>query len=172
MGLSSPKAGFTLFELILVLILIALAASIVAPRALPLAEHRLDSNLGEAHAMARHARSLAVTRGHATRMHFDANDRRLWLEVESDPLDAPGVFEDPGDEWGRGIGLREGVEFVALDVDTATFLPDGTAEDAILVFIDAEDTRKGLEIRAATGLSRVVDGEELDYLLWLKQEER
>ncbi|MHC4597749.1 MAG: prepilin-type N-terminal cleavage/methylation domain-containing protein [Planctomycetota bacterium] len=167
-----PKAGFTLFELILVLILLALAVGIVAPRALPLAEHRLDSNLGEAHAMARHARALAVTRGYSTRIHFDANDRRLWLEIEFDPLDNPGAFENSGDEWGQGVGLREGVEFDGLDTDTVTFLSDGTAEDAVIVLVDAEENRKALEIRGVTGLSRVVEGDEMDYLLWLRQEDR
>jgi prepilin-type N-terminal cleavage/methylation domain-containing protein len=166
------KTGFTLFELILVLILLALAVGIVAPRALPLAEHRLDSNLGEAHAMARHARALAVTRGFSTRIRFDANDRRFWLEIESDPLDHPGTFEDTGDEWGRGIALREGVEFVGLERDEVTFLPDGTAEDAVIMLIDGEDNRKALEIRGATGLSRVVEGEEMDYILWQRQEDR
>ncbi|MHC4779482.1 MAG: prepilin-type N-terminal cleavage/methylation domain-containing protein [Planctomycetota bacterium] len=165
------QAGFTLFELILVLILLAIAVGVVGPRALPLAEHRMDSTLREAHAMARHARALAVTRGFSTRIHFDPNERRFWLEIEADPLGEPGTFTNPGDEWGMGVLLREGVEFDSLDADSVTFRPDGTAEDALIVLKEPEGERKALEIRGVTGLSRVVEGGEMEYLAYRNTEE-
>jgi len=160
------RAGFTLFELVLVLILMALAASVVAPRAVHLSGRRMDTGIRQAHALARRARDLAVTKGLSSRICFNANDRRFWLEVESDPFLNPGAFEPPGDEWGRGIGLLEGVEFQSIDKDTVTFRPDGSAEDALVVLTETGGERKGLEIRGITGLSRVLEDDELDYFIW------
>lgn len=168
----SRNSGFTLFELVLVLILLAAAASLVAPRALKLHERRLDANLRQAHAMARHARSLAVTRGAASRIMFDDNDGRFWIEIEKDPFERPGEFEAPGDEWGTGIRLMEGVRFETLETDAVTFRPDGTSDDAVIVLAAGEEERKGLEIRGATGTSRVLEGDELLYFEWKLAEGR
>ncbi|MHC5039603.1 MAG: GspH/FimT family pseudopilin [Planctomycetota bacterium] len=161
---STTGRGFTLFELVLVLLLLALAASIVAPGALYLSERRMDASLRNAHAMARHARSLAVTRGIATRMCIDSDARRFWLEIENDPFNHPGVFESVGDEWGEGIQLLETVRFDFVDVDQITFRPDGTAEDALIILAETNGERRGLEVRGITGLSRILEGEEMDYL--------
>lgn len=160
---TAARGGFTLFELVLVLLLMAIAATLVAPRALPLSGRRLDAAVVQAHALARHARNNAVTKGTAVRLRFDAFERRFWIETETDPVLQPGVFEPPGDEWGQGVLLPEGVEIEQADPETVDFEPDGRADECLVVFSAAGDERVGLFIRAATGLSRVVDGEELEY---------
>jgi prepilin-type N-terminal cleavage/methylation domain-containing protein len=156
------RAGFTLFELLLVLVLLALGTALVAPRIAPLAGRRMDSAIRQVHSAARHARSIAVTRGTGARLCFDAGARRWWLETETDPFGSPGLFEPPGDEWGAGAVLPEGVEFESLPAETVPFRPDGTAEDALVVFAGAGE-RRALEVRGYTGLSRILEEEEMGY---------
>jgi hypothetical protein len=121
----------------------------------------MDAALRQVHSAARHARSLAVTRGAGARLRFDAAARRWWLETETDPFGSPGVFTPPGDEWGAGAVLPKGVEFEAPP-ETVAFRPDGTAEDALVVFTGAGE-RRALEVRGYTGLSRILEEEEMDY---------
>jgi len=158
------RRGFTLFELVLVLLLISLAAALVAPRAVSLSERRMEASARDMHAMARRARSVAVTRGITARMNFDAEAGSFWLEIEEDPFEAPGVFERAWGAWGEGMRLGEGVSFAEPPPESVLFKPDGSAQDSLVVITDGEGGRIGLEIRGATGLSRVVEGEELEFL--------
>jgi prepilin-type N-terminal cleavage/methylation domain-containing protein len=158
-------AGFTLVELILVLLLIALGSAFVIPRAAPLAGRRMDASMRQVLAASRHARSLAVTSGAGARLCVDAGERRWWLEVETDPFENPGVYEAPGDEWGAGATLPEGVSLEDPGTEAVRFRPDGTADDALLVFAGADGERRAVEIRGLTGLSRILEEEEMEYRL-------
>ncbi len=167
---TSAPAGFTLFELVLVLVLMTVAASLIMPNALSLTEKRLDVTVRNAYAMARHARDLAVTGGAKTRIHFDPVEQRFWLETENDPFQNPGVFSAPSDEWGEGFAPGAKVRMSHVDDTEVVFQPDGTAEDALIAFASESGEEKALEIRGMTGLSRVLEGEELDYVQNRNQE--
>lgn len=159
----SRQRGFTLFELLLVLVILSLTAAIIAPKTSALSSRRMDACVRQVFAMARHARAQAVTRGLKTRIQINRFDRRVWFEIEQEPFDSPGEFTAPGDAWGEGVTLPEGVEFASVDAETVTFGPDGTAEDARIGFRDKTGEERAVEIRGVTGLSRVLDVEELNW---------
>lgn len=161
-GPRGREGGFTLFELVLVLIVLALTATFVGPRVLRLADKRLDAAVRNAYALARHARSLAVTKGVSVKLCCDADEGRCWIEVEQDPFGRPDAFAPPGDEWGQGFRVAEDLRFTSYDVSEVVFRPDGTAADALIVLAEIDGPeRKGLRIRGVTGLARVLEDDEL-----------
>ncbi len=174
--LSGPKpSGFAMMELIVVLLIISVVAGMAVPsfvRAMP--GQRLQSGMRDLFASARYARSEAVIKGIKHRIAIDPSIGEFWIEWEADPFEAPGTFEEAEGAWGRKHRLHDTLFFrdiaasgaAAADsgIYCAEFRPDGTAgADMVLVLSVEGDEEEsvGLSIRALTGLSRIVEGDEL-----------
>ncbi|RMG19116.1 MAG: type II secretion system protein GspH [Planctomycetota bacterium] len=182
-GLPSPgEGGFTLLELLLVLVLLGILALLVAPRfAGARSAGALEAQARAAVALARKARALAAAEGRTYLLRIDPVHRTLRLARRRDPLAAPGDEDAPeldlgGDAvgWSAPLPFREGVVLrrvergapeapVAVDPGQdfdLRFFPDGTGEDALLVFsLAGADEERWVRFDAALGLARLAEPE-------------
>ncbi len=81
---SAPPAGFTLLELILVLVVLAIVLATVAPSMRGLAQSRETADAAlRVVAMTHRARAQAIAEGRPYRLNLDPNGRRCWLSAQS-----------------------------------------------------------------------------------------
>lgn len=122
--------GFTLLELVLVLLVAALMLAMAVPALRPfVAGREAEQAAGELVAMARLARSLAISEAREYRMHVDAEYGELWLSHAE--MEAGERLEMPR---ARPVVLPEDVWLTWLaDAQTAgrgyvRFMPDGRCD--------------------------------------------
>lgn len=70
----SEQRGFTLLELLMVLAILGMAVSLVAPNLSGVGARRFDAQLREAAGLLNHARRMAVVEGQVTEVRFLTND--------------------------------------------------------------------------------------------------
>jgi general secretion pathway protein H len=138
------RRGFTLVELMVVLVILALAAAIVVPSLSgPLASARFRRGGAEVRAAMVQARARATATGRL---------RTLRLDLDS------GRYGIPADNVERA--LPEGTRFVAVAIAGTTvergvaglrFFPDGSADGAEVVLADASEARLRLRVDPLTG---------------------
>src|SRR4051794_32735853 len=93
--------GFTLIELILVLLILAIVAAMVAPTLRNYARGRDGPNTA-AHivTLANYGRARAIADGVVVRLNFDPTTARYWL-TRQDVNDPSGAFVPLGDDMGE-----------------------------------------------------------------------
>lgn len=160
------RRGYTLLELILVMMLIVLVAGIVAPRFSDFFPAlQVDRSARTVLAWARKARADAALTGARQRFVLDVENRVYWIESQADPLREPNRFERATGVWreealpdrvqfGRIEGMKENGNRRLLE-----FLPDGTAADAGIEVRNEAGDRREIRITAATGDVSVVEEE-------------
>jgi type II secretion system protein H len=101
------NSGFTLMELVLVLVVIAISAAIAAPNLRGFARGRMLPNTATALAStARWCRTQALSEGVEYRLNFDTNMGIWWVTKADDT----GVnFTTVTDEFGREFTVPEGI---------------------------------------------------------------
>ena len=152
--------GFTLVELILVMIVIFTLATVVVPRFsdfFPSLQVRKSTE--HLMAWARKARADAALTGCRQRLYLDTSKRKFWIERESRPIKEPGKFVALTGAWSEEL-LPDGVEIESVDkaeTDPGTstlkyveFLPDGSSSEATIVLSNDNGDRQTLRIEAAT----------------------
>ena len=104
-GQSAPRPrGFTLLELILVMVVISAVLAISAPSLRGFFASRQTADLaGHILALTKYARSTAIVRGQPCRLNVDSAAGRFWLTVQE-----TGAFVSPTSEMGRQHQLPEG----------------------------------------------------------------
>jgi type II secretion system protein H len=104
------RGGFTLIELVLVLLLLSVIASIVVP---PMRNFARGRKLGDAArdvvAATNYARSQAIAEGTTYRLYFDLNNRQFWLAARTTDS-----FQPPRTDWGQRFTLADGLR---MEVD-------------------------------------------------------
>jgi len=151
------RGGFTLLELVLVMIVLFIMAGVVVPRLsdfFPAFQVRKTAD--RILAWARKARSEAALTGARHRLVFDTEGRRYWIEYEARPLKEPFVFQPLGGSWG-GETYPEDVVLESLEgleedqgYRVLMFRPDGTSEDVTIVVANDRGDRKTLKVTGAT----------------------
>ncbi len=155
------KSAFTLLELVMVITIIGIMAGAVIPSlSNSLQARRLGDYCDTLSSMIHYARSLAVERSMVTKVSFAENSSNPRLSVESDPLNAPGTFEDEsfplfiGKEFGQDITIA-GMEKNALEGSQAeyeiTFNPDGSTSDTFIYVTDETERVFTVGITGLTG---------------------
>jgi type II secretion system protein H len=97
--------GFTLFELVLVMAIIAVCAAVVAPYLGGFARGRVLPNTAtQFAATARWCRSQAISEGVIYRLNFDAENGKWWVTKGDGKL-----FKAVTDEMGKEFVLPEGL---------------------------------------------------------------
>src|SRR5258706_11503808 len=94
------RGGFTLVELILVMIVIFTLATVVAPRFsdfFPSLQVRKSTD--HLFAWARKARADAALTGVRQRLVMDSSKRTYWIEYEARPIKDPGKFTKLSGAW-------------------------------------------------------------------------
>lgn len=159
--------GFTLVELILVMVVIFTLATVVAPRFsdfFPSLQVRKSTEL--LMAWARKARSDAALTGTRQRLYLDPSKRKFWIEHEPRPIKDAGKFVKLAGAWQEEL-LPDGVEIESVDkAETGgsaryvEFRPDGSATEATIVISNANGDRQTLRIEAATARIFIEDAAE------------
>ena len=152
--------GFTLVELILVMVVIFTLATVVAPRFsdfFPSLQVRTTTE--HLMAWARKARADAALTGTRQRLFLDTAKRKFWIENEPRPIKEPGKFVALGGAWAEEF-LPDGVEIDRIDkaetdasggsVRYIEFRPDGTCTDATIVLANDNGDKQTLKIEGAT----------------------
>ncbi len=137
MAQSRPSSGFTLLELVLVLVIISIAMMIAAPSLANFARGREASNTAAQFVATAHwARSQAISDGAIYRINIDAPGRRWWLTY-----DDGNNFVPVGSMYGQAFTAPESVriESDAPASPDATqiieFDPSGRVDPATVRFI-------------------------------------
>jgi len=111
MNRGTHKAGFTLLELLLVMLLIAVAAAIVAPSFSGFSRGRRLPNTAMALVTtARWCRVQALTEGVTYRLRIDRGNRQWFAEKQ----DENGQFVVSDRDMGKEHVLPEGIDFGAI----------------------------------------------------------
>jgi len=131
--------GFTLLELVLVMVIIAILSAIVVPTLGGFSRGRKLSNVtSQLVAVANAARAHAMTDGVVYRLNFDINAKRYWLTVQQDD----GSFVN-GDEQDLNYTIPDGID-IGTDVQTQSdgtyieFQPSGRVTTATIRLIDSQ----------------------------------
>lgn len=166
-----PEAGFTLYEVVVVLIVVLVVSAVLIPSFtgfLPSARVRkagdgLLSTLGK-------ARFDAALTARRLRVIFTKGETPSYRIVyEPDPMNEPATFRAIPGEWGTKTELPEGVSFQSIEgseTDPQTseefleFSADGTAPAATIVLAHENGEKVTLEVDPADGRTRVVEEEE------------
>ena len=159
---SRRAGGFTLVELILVMIVIFTLATVVAPRFTDFFPSFQVRKSGELLlAWAHKAKSDAALTGARQRLALDLTNRKFWIEVEMRPLKEPGKFTALSGAWSPetlpGEVMFESIEITPVDASSSSgslryieFRPDGTAGEATVIVANDVGDRQTLRVEAAT----------------------
>jgi len=159
-GSGVRRKGFTLVELILVMIVIFTLATVVAPRFSDFFPNfQVKKNAEHLFAWARKARADAATTGLRQRLILDSKAKRYWIELEARPIKEPGVFRPLGGSWTEEQ-LPDAVDFEAIqgaetdstksDLKYIEFRPDGTSTESTIILSNDKGDRVTLRIEGAT----------------------
>jgi prepilin-type N-terminal cleavage/methylation domain-containing protein len=89
--------GFTLIELIMVMVILAIAVGAVAPTLRTFTEGRKTKDAAsQIVGLAAYARTQSISEGRIYRMYFDATDRQYWLAADNG-----GSFGPPTGDFGQ-----------------------------------------------------------------------
>jgi type II secretion system protein H len=154
--------GFTMIELLLVMVLIALVAGVVAiSGGASTSWSKLHRDAQGIYGVCKHARTTAIAQSKRVRVEFDTLLRTYKMTVEEDPDLAADTFTSPEGSWSQ---VFEWDELVTVEVEdrvtgvkTATYVtfnPDGTA-DPIEIDVEHEAFKDKIriDISELTGLA-------------------
>jgi prepilin-type N-terminal cleavage/methylation domain-containing protein len=113
------SSGFTLIELILVLVIIAIIAAIVMPSVSAFSAGRSSQNTAlQMVVLANYARAQAAAEGRIYRLNFDTTKGTYWLTAQNG-----GTFSPPLNEYNQTYQLPTGVQWdVELTAKVGTLL--------------------------------------------------
>ena len=154
------RGGFTLVELILVMIVVFTLATVVVPRFSDFFPNlQVRKSTEHLMAWARKARSDAALTGARQRLLLDVANRTFWIEYEARPLKEPGKFVKHSGAW-TTEALPEPVTFELVEgaeTDPSNsalryieFRPDGTSSDATVTISNDVGDRQVLRVEPTT----------------------
>ena len=154
-------SGFTLFELIVVMIIIGLMSALVAPRMVgPLENLKLKTSANHLSAMLRFARNHAVTEKKEFVAFFDFNNNRVVLLS-----DCPVNDTDESCAEGEVYKLPDGVLLESLQVNDAkqdenkgeiTFFPNGGNSGGTVTLKNSDGDLKKISVDFITGIVKII----------------
>lgn len=164
------ERGFSLIELILVMIVIFTLATVVAPRFSDFfPSYQVRKSTEHLFAWARKARADAATTGVRQRLILDSKNRKFWIEYEARPLKEPGTFVLLSGAWGQEQ-LPEGVTFGSIEgaesapsgdgLKYLEFRPDGTSSEATVVLANENGDSHTVKVEGATSKVTIKAAEE------------
>ncbi len=142
--ISSSNKGFTLIETLVVMVLLAMAGSLVFMSVGKSMAKRQSKAFGQQmFSLCKQARRMAVERGASTAVYISSTQRRCWVSGEkTNSLEIPAQMLVEG----------EGITQLNEDVYAVRFYPDGSSSGGELTFSIAEKTIYSLRVDMLTGL--------------------
>lgn len=154
--------GFTLIELMVVLVILALLAGMVAPSAIgAMRRNGVESRGGELVELLRFAQRYAITSHHPTQANFDSSRGRCWVASVTTAL--PWLEREHSGEsevlaslqlpQTMTLSLRREEAASGGDTpwQTVTFTSDGRAENAVLRLADAQGMAFEITVMGSDG---------------------
>lgn len=139
---SSGNEGFTLLELILVMVILSTVLAMAAPSLRGFfGSRKTHDEAAQLLSLTQFARSQAISEGIIYRLNFDTNERTYWLTSQR-----KGVFEKLKTEFGYVFTFPSDITVELEDVDKDddemffAFTPQGTVTAGTIRLID----RRGL----------------------------
>jgi prepilin-type N-terminal cleavage/methylation domain-containing protein len=160
-------AGFTLLEVTLVLLILAVMLGVVVPRLRDTARARLESEVRKLAVTVRHIRHEAILNGRTYRLNYSIEDGRYWV-TSADADDDFGAFLPESGILGRPVRLKSPVGFSDLVLpDTfglvqegygfTDFHPDGWV-DLTLLHLDNGQESYTVFVDSLTGQVSIAPG--------------
>jgi type II secretion system protein H len=161
-SISPSRSGFTLIELIVVMLVLAILFGAIAPALSGFGAGREAKHVAsQIVTLARWAREQAISEGRTFRLSFDTSRQAYWVTAENGA-----VFQPLGVEFGR---IFTWPETVAVTFDTPQadglpcleFLPSGRSQPGRIRVTSRSGDMTELASLSATEPLRVVSAEEL-----------
>ena len=109
--MAGRKKGFTLLELLLVMLIVAVAMGITAPRlGLFTGSRHIVNTSARFVALSDYARTQSVSEGRTYRLNIDRDRGAYWLTAEDD-----GVYQRLGSDMGKDFLLPHGVKIESVE---------------------------------------------------------
>ena len=166
----NPARGLTLIELTIVMGIIGILFTIVAPRAVNLTSHNIKTATRRLTLTIKHIHSEATTKGLLFRLGIDIDTNRYWIAPDMDPQ-GQGIKFIEEDEIKKE--LPEGVSFLDVfqlgqltpkketGIIYTYFGPDGRVNPPTLIHLtDERDNQYAIFIHPFTGRVEVRKGYE------------
>ncbi len=145
-----PQAGFTLLELLVVLLIFSIVLGLSTPLFSRTFSHlKLEIFSSNMARLLDYAGNRAVATRSRMRVHFDREGGRYWL-LQAQGVSSESSFERVTDKWGRTYWDPDGVS-VDPSTPDVTFYPDGTADPFKLIILDHGKIRYRLVTHVWTG---------------------
>jgi len=154
---TSSGAGFTLVELLLVMVIIATAAAMAIPRYAGSIDYmRLRSAALDLAATAENAQHTALIEGRTLRLRISEDGRTCTVETDGYDINA-------GDSKPRRYTLPERIQISSLDFDDpllahrtyVTFKSDGYVDRSMITLEDRSPERFRVHLESGVGAIRV-----------------
>jgi general secretion pathway protein H len=143
------RGGFTLLELLLVLLLISLASALVYPNLQPhLQRTRREAALRKITATLDDLRRRAVASGKVLVLTFDEERGDLLLREE-------GSGKEP-----EALSVPEGEKIASMSPALLRYFPQGHSSGAVLMTDEGRGVSYRIEVGSFTGLARVARDDE------------
>lgn len=133
------QAGFTLLELLVVTLIVAVMVGVAVPRfGESFRQLRLQVFASDVAALLTYASRRAVTTGETLGVQFDVKGRRYWL-AQAQGASPEEKFERVAGKFGRIASVPEGIS-LRPSTGRVTFYPDGRADRfEMLIVGDGQD---------------------------------
>jgi len=161
------SSGYTLFELLVVLLLIGMMSALAAPRITgSLPSMQLKTAAKKVAACLRQARSRATAQNQTMRAGFDLQNGRLVVTPEIPP-GQPASEEPRAASWELTYELPAAVRFMTATADanrteddqfTILFFPTGASSGGEIMLADQRDKTKQVSVDFITGAVRLGEG--------------
>lgn len=166
-ALPAPRqGGFTLIELSIILIIVAIAASFLIPRLRDTDSTALASAAARLATTSRYLYEEAAFRRRPMRLNLDLDKHAYWVTVLKDDPDDPEFVVDDS-PIARPIALPGTVTFADVTLPAvgmvhegivfAQFFPEGYADPLVVHLTNARHEYATLAIEPLTGRTRVAD---------------
>ncbi|MBN1830325.1 MAG: GspH/FimT family pseudopilin [Deltaproteobacteria bacterium] len=162
--------GYSLFELLVVLIIIGMAAALVTPRITgTLSSTNLKTAVKKIAAVLRYARSQAVAEERVVTVRFDLDARSVSFDASKDANSAAGE-DAAGEKKSARVKeyvlpdkiviekVRIGEDAIDSGMATITFFPAGTSTGGTLVIADDRERRFQISVDFITGSVVIAEG--------------